>query len=244
MIKKKIYNILNKNQGKYSNLINGSIIFLILLSVPLDGLESYVKITKSAKNIIIIIDILISLVFSTEYILRLYSCTVNPKFKHPFFGRIKYALTPLMLIDLFALPPYISLGYGYLRTLRACRILMLIRYTEGLQVFEEVLKHKAKELTIIFGFFVILWVWSAILIFRFEHQIQPQVFGTLFDALWWSVSTFTTIGYGDMIPATVGGKIVAIITMLSGPILFSLAAAVLTSGLLHRLRRACKKQLP
>jgi len=244
MSKERIYEILNENKGKYAALINGTIIILILLSVPLDGLESYLKITQNAKHIAIIFDIFISIIFGAEYILRLYSCTANPKFKHPILGRIKYALTPLMLIDLIALPPYIILGYGFLRTLRACRILMLIRYTEGIQVFEEVLKHKAKELIIIFGFFIILWVWSAILIFRFEHQVQPQVFGSLFDSLWWSVSTFTTIGYGDMIPASVGGKIVAIITMLSGPILFSLAAAVLTSGLLYRLRRACKKRLP
>ena len=121
---------------------------------------------------------------------------------------------------------------------------MLVRYTKAVQVIEAVARNKAKELLIILGFFAMLWGWSAMLIFRFEHPIQPQVFSNLFDALWWSAGTFTTIGYGDMIPATIGGKIVAVVTMIAGPILFGISAAVLTSGLIERLRKASKKRLP
>ena len=81
------------------------------------------------------------------------------------------------------------------------------------------------------------------MIFRFENPAQPQVFKNLFDALWWSVGTFTTIGYGDMIPVTLGGKIIAIITMICGPILFGLSAAVLTSGIIERLKSAEKEKV-
>ena len=243
MNKKNLHNILVKNRGKYATLINSIIILLIILSVPLDAVESYPKISSLFKKTVIVFDFFISLIFAAEYILRIYSCTENPKYCRPVSGRIKYALTPLMLIDLLAMPPYIILGYGYLRALRAFRILMLVRYTKAVQVIEAVARNKAKELLIILGFFAMLWGWSAMLIFRFEHPIQPQVFSNLFDALWWSAGTFTTIGYGDMIPITIGGKIVAIITMISGPVLFGLSAAVLTSGIIERLKIAAKENL-
>lgn len=242
--KKYIYNSITKNDGKYSNVINWVIILLILLSVPLDAFESYLGTPVAIKKFIIILDFLISIIFAFEYILRLYSCTENPKYARPFIGRIKYALTPLMLLDLLAMPPYIMLGYGYLRALRAFRILMLARYTKAVQVIEAVIRNKAQELLIISGFFIMLWAWSAMMIFRFENPVQPQIFRNLFDALWWSVGTFTTIGYGDMVPITLGGKIIAIITMICGPILFGLSAAVLTSGIIERLKNAAKENLP
>ena len=241
--KKYIYNSLTKNDGKYSTVINWLIISLILLSVPLDAFEGYSKTPPAVKQIIIKADFLISIIFALEYILRLYSCTENPKYARPFIGRIKYALTPLMLLDLLAMPPYIVLGYGYLRALRAFRILMLARYTKAVQVIEAVIRNKAQELLIISGFFIMLWGWSAMLIFRFENPVQPKTFANLFDALWWSVGTFTTIGYGDMIPITLEGKIVAIITMLCGPVLFGLSAAVLTSGIIERLKIAAKEEI-
>ena len=241
--KKTIYNLLAKNKGEYSTVINWVIILLILLSVPLDGFETYSATLPTIKKFIIFLDFFISVIFTLEYILRLYSCTENPKYAQPFIGRIKYALTPLMLLDLLAMPPYIMLGYGYLRALRAFRILMLARYTKAVQVIEAVIRNKAQELLIILGFFIMLWGWSAMMIFRFENPAQPQVFKNLFDALWWSVGTFTTIGYGDMIPVTLGGKIIAIITMICGPILFGLSAAVLTSGIIERLKSAEKEKV-
>ena len=244
MSKKNLYNLLEKNKGKYAALINGIIIFLIIISIPLDALESCPGIPFTVKNIAVKLDIFISVIFLTEYILRLYACTENPKYSGKILGRIKYAFTPLMLIDLLAMPPYILLGYGHLRILRSIRILMLARYIKAVQVIESILKNKAKELAIILGFFLMLWGWSALMIFRFEHQAQPQVFKNLFDALWWSAGTFSTIGYGDMIPITVGGKIIALITMFSGPILFGLTTAVLTSGIIDRLKHAAKNRLP
>ena len=146
MNKKYLYNLLAKNRGEYSAIINWLIILLILLSVPLDGFETYSATPTAIKKFIISLDFFISIIFALEYILRLYSCTENPKYAHPFVGRIKYALTPLMLLDLLAMPPYIMLGYGYLRALRAFRILMLARYTKAVQVIEAVIRNKAQEL--------------------------------------------------------------------------------------------------
>lgn len=244
MGKKYIYDLLTRNKGGYSAAVNWVIIALILLSVPLDAFEGYSKTAPALKQFIIGLDFFISIIFAFEYALRLYSCTENPKYSRPVIGRIKYALTPLMLLDLLAMPPYILLGYGYLRALRAFRILMLARYTKAVQVIEAVIRNKSQELLIILGFFIMLWGWSAMLIFRFENPVQPKIFANLFDALWWSVGTFTTIGYGDMIPITLGGKIIAIITMICGPVLFGLSAAVLTSGIIERLKYAAKQTLP
>lgn len=244
MSKKYLYNLLANNKGEYSAVVNWVIITLILLSVPLDAFESYSATPAAVKKFIIFFDFFISIIFAFEYALRLYSCTENPKYNRPIIGRIKYALTPLMILDLLAMPPYILLGYGYLRALSAFRILMLARYTKAVQVIEAVIRNKSQELLIILGFFIMLWGWSAMLIFRFENPVQPKIFKNLFDAFWWSVGTFTTIGYGDMVPITLGGKIIAVITMICGPILFGLSAAVLTSGIIERLKSASKENLP
>lgn len=237
-LKKYVYNTLQfNNRSKMTVFVNAVIITLIVLSVPVDVVESLNDAGPRLSHIVRRLDVWMSIIFGAEYVLRVYSCTEDPEFSHPVKGRIKYMLTPLMLIDLFAISPFFLLGAGYLRMLRVFRILMLMRYTNAIQLVNSVVTQKRNELAICGAFILMLWIWSSFMVYRVEHVAQPLVFKNMLDALWWSVVTFTTIGYGNIYPVTYMGKAIAAITVALGLVLFAITTAVLTAGVFQELQK-------
>ncbi len=233
-----VYNTLQFNhRSKLTYVINSFIILLILLSVPIDVIESLNDASPALKRWILHTDLFISFVFALEYALRLITCTADPRYSRPIAGRIKYMLTPLMIIDLLAISPFFILGAGYLRMLRVFRILMLMRYTNAIELMDTVISKKKSELMICGAFILMLWVWSAFTIYRVEHVAQPEVFKNMLDALWWSAETFTTLGYGDIVPVTYFGKAIAVCTVALGLMLFAITTAVLTAGIVQEIQR-------
>lgn len=242
-IKRFIYNTLQfDNDSKLTYVINGGIITLILLSVPVDLLESLRDVSPQLKRLAYHADLVMSLVFALEYALRVLTCTQDPRYARPVAGRIKYMLTPLMLIDLFAISPFFILGSGLVRILRVFRIFMLMRYTNAIELVNNVVEEKKSELAICGAFLLMLWVWSSFMIFRFEHPAQPQAFKNMLDAMWWSMQTFTTLGYGDLIAVTLPGKVVTGVTVALGLILFAVVTAVMTGGVVQQFQRLENKK--
>lgn len=237
-LKAKLYQTLQfNNTSKVTTFINTLIICCIILSVPIDVFESLPDIDPTFKRWVFHADAAISLLFALEYALRVITCTQDPRYKQPILGRLKYMCTPLMLIDLFAISPFYAFGNGILRILRVFRILMLMRYTNALELMNTVIAEKKKELSVCGAFILMLWVWSSFMIFRAEHLAQPDVFNNMGDALWWSAMTFTTVGYGDIYPVTVFGRVIAVVTVAMGLVLFAITTAVLTAGILQELKR-------
>ena len=242
-VKHYLYNILQfNNRSKVTTALNALIITLILLSVPVDVVESVKDISPAVKRLIYHLDLAMSIIFALEYALRVITCTEDPRFKRPIIGRLKYMCTPLMLIDLFAISPFFILGTGMVRMLRVFRILMLMRYTNAIQLVNNVVSEKKSELAICGAFILMLWVWSSFMIFRVEHAAQPQVFANILDALWWSAETFTTLGYGDKYPVTLFGRMVAVITVAMGLVLFAITTAVLTAGIVQEIQKFEKRK--
>ena len=142
-IKRAIYNTLQFNhRSKLTSAINGFIILLILLSVPVDVIESLGDAGPRLKRLVLHLDLFMSAVFALEYALRVITCTADPRYAKPISGRIKYMLTPLMIIDLLAISPFFILGAGYLRMLRVFRILMLMRYTNAIELMNTVVSKR------------------------------------------------------------------------------------------------------
>ena len=238
MLKQYVYHTLQFNhRSKVAYTLNGFIILLILLSVPVDVLESLRVGGLKWQKILLNLDLAMSFVFALEYLLRLWSCTEDPAYAHPVKGRLRYMLTPLMIIDFLAISPFFILGAGFLRMLRVFRILMLMRYTNAIQLMNNVVAEKKAELMICGAFILMLWVWSSFMIFRVEHAAQPLVFKNITDALWWSVVTFTTIGYGNIYPVTYIGKGIAAVTIALGLVLFAITTAVLTAGIIQEMKK-------
>ena len=183
-------------------------------------------------------------IFTVEYILRLWTCTEHEKYKSPISGRIKYALSISMLIDLFSfLPFYIPLGGMDLRIIRAVRLFRLFRlfkmgrYSQSLNKLVNVINSKKEELIItLFSGGVLLIIASSLMYF-IEREAQPEEFGSIPNAMWWGAVTLTTVGYGDVYPVTLLGKLIGALIAVLGIGLFALPAGIIASGFASELQK-------
>jgi voltage-gated potassium channel len=151
----------------------------------------------------------------------------KPRFIFSFFG----------LIDLVAiLPFYLSFGIDLrslraLRFLRLFRVLKLVRYNKAMNHFVRAIK-TAKEEILLFIFITLMLIYfSAVGIYYFENQAQPEHFTSIFDSLWWAIITLTTVGYGDVYPITVGGKVFTFIILMIGLGIVAIPTGIISSAL-------------
>jgi voltage-gated potassium channel len=173
--------------------------------------------------------------FATEYLLRLWAVGENPRYAG-LSGRLEYAVTPMALIDLLSILPYFA-GWGsqsfLFRMLRLFRLLALsrlVRYSAAMQLVLQSIYHRRHELLFslsLAGFMILL---SAAALYSVEAEAQPAAFGSIPRALWWSVSTLTTVGYGDVVPVTKLGRIFAGLTALSGIGLIAMPTGILAGA--------------
>ncbi len=190
-------------------------------------------------------------VFTAEYLLRLWCCTLEPRYASPVLGRLRYACSPLALIDLAAVAPfYVGLFGGVggldLRLLRTLRLLAqvarLSRYSSGIRTLARVLRDRGHQLLTVILVLAVLLLITASLMFFAEHRAQPDKFASIPQAMWWSVITLTTVGYGDAVPVTALGRVLAGIIAILGIGLFALPAGILGSGFVEELRRRGEEQ--
>jgi voltage-gated potassium channel len=137
------------------------------------------------------------------------------------------------IIDLLAiLPFYLSTGLDLrsLRALRLLRIFKFFRYSKTLKRVSTALAIAKQELILFFSLTCILLYLSAVGIYHFENPVQPEVFTSIFDSLWWSVATLTTVGYGDLYPITVGGKVFTFLILMIGLGIVSIPAGIIASA--------------
>jgi len=174
-LKARIYGILEPG-GEDSRYFDPFILGLIVLNVGAVVLETVESIYNSYAFIFNAFEIFSVAVFSLEYILRVWSCTENPRFRNPVRGRLRFMLTPMALVDLLAvLPFYLPFASADLRFMRAMRlfrlfrVLKLARYSESLQTFIDVLRLKKEELVLMFFSIMILLIISSCLVYEAEH---------------------------------------------------------------------------
>lgn len=186
-------------------------------------------------------------VFTVEYLVRVWSAVEsrNPRYKSPIKGRIRFMLSPLALIDLIViLPFYLSSFIGadlrMLRALRLLRAFRLTRYANSMNLLLQVLRDEGPVISA--ALFVLLMMISvaASITYLAEHEAQPEAFASIPHALWWAVVTMTTIGYGDVVPQTLIGRICASVIGIISVGMVALPAGILASGFneaLHQRRR-------
>ncbi len=158
--------------------------------------------------------------------------------------KLKDALKPLMIIDLFAILPFYlplkGLDLRILRTFRLLRIFRmfkLARYFDALQMIGKVIYRKRYELISIFGVLLLLMFISSFFMFYAEADAQPNAFHNILDTFWWSLVTFTTVGYGDVYPITAIGKVLSGIVVLIGIMLFALPTSILTAEFMNEFNK-------
>jgi len=188
-------------------------------------------------------------IFTLEYIARLWSCTVDPSFRGPFLGRLAFATRAMPLIDLAAiLPfylPFVGVDLRFLRVLRLFRILRIAkigRYYPSLRLIKSVILSKKEELVLTSAIMVLMLVFSACVMYYCEHEAQPEAFPDIPSTMWWSVITLTTVGYGDVYPATPAGKFFAAIIAILGIGMFALPTGILGAGFVEEISRKKPRQ--
>jgi voltage-gated potassium channel len=245
--KKKIHILLHPELGntKWDKILNGFFIILIILNIIAVMLETVPEIHDPHAEFFRIFDLVSVIIFTIEYILRVWSSNHDPRYKHSLHGRLRYIISTDGLIDLLAiLPFYIHVFVGFdLRVLRIFRLLRFLRlfrltaYMKSARMVRNVFRSRANELKlslVLILFFIII---ASCLLYFAEHLAQPEIFSSIPATLWWAVVTATSVGYGDMVPVTPLGKTLSGILSLLGLAVFALPAGIITAGFLEEMRK-------
>ncbi|KAA3631173.1 MAG: ion transporter [Bacteroidetes bacterium] len=219
--------IVEDNTTRIGKIFDYSIQFLILLSLVTFSLETLPGISKSTFDLLRGVETFCVIVFSVEYILRIYVAEKPFKYIFSFYG----------LIDLIAILPFYlpgSVGLSYLRMFRVFRVfraLKLIRYNRALNRFHIAARIVREEIVLFFIVTSILMFLTAAGIYFFENEAQPDQFASIFHSLWWAVVTLTTVGYGDVYPITMGGKMFTFFVLVIGVGIVTVPAGLVATAL-------------
>ena len=182
-------------------------------------------------------DVFCVTVFTIEYVLRVWSCTVDDRYAEPIRGRLQFMISPYALIDLFAiLPFYLPVVIGehgaarMLRVFRLFRLLKITRYSRSTSLITDVFRRKSRELAITALVMSIWLVFVSTLMYYVEHSAQPEVFSSIPASIYWGIITLTTVGYGDVVPVTSVGRALGSLIALLGIAIFALPAGIFASG--------------
>lgn len=258
--KKKVHGLLHPEivgDKHWDKIINVFIIILIILNVIAVIVETIEPIHLQYKDFFYYFDLVSVIIFTIEYVLRVWSSNHEEKYKHSFWGRLKYMVSIGALIDLLAILPFFLLiffGFGFdireIRILRLARVLRLFRltaYTTSANMIKNVFRKRSNELALSFILALFLIIISSCIMYFAEHQAIPvgekeSKFSSIPATLWWAVVSLTTTGYGDIYPITALGKILASVIMLTSIAFFALPAGIITAGFIDefRLNRAKK----
>ncbi len=217
---------------------------LITLNVVAVILETVEPIRAAAPRFFVWFEVASVLVFSLEYAGRLWAAPESPRFPRPVSGRLRFAATPMAVIDLLAVVPFylpfLGIDLRFMRALRLLRIFRLAklgRYVGVLGLFRAVLTNKREELVMTTFVLAILLVITSSLMYYVEGSAQPEAFSSIPSTMWWAAATLTTVGYGDIYPITMLGRVLGGFVAVLGIGLFALPTAILGSGFVEELER-------
>lgn len=210
--------------------------FLIFLNVTLIIADTF-ELPPLAVKIGSIIETVSVVIFTLEYVLRLWTSDLSYPKLLPFRARLRYIISFAAIIDLVSLlPSYISVISANFMVLRMLRVLRLLRafklnrYMHALRDIGDVFRKKASQLISSMLVVSFLMLISAVLMYDAEHEAQPEVFDNALSGLWWAIVTVTTVGYGDIHPITAFGRVMGGAIALLGIGLVAVPTGIITAG--------------
>ena len=248
----KIYALVNETptSGKLHQIFDLTIVIWVIISVLCVILESVQSINYYLHSEFVILDIMAVAVFSTEYLMRIYSCPEDPRYQSWFMGRLKNATSATSIIDLLAILPFYLesllhhlFDLRFLRVFRLMRLLKLARYSGATQSLFVVIKREWPVMKASAFIMILLVMLAACLGYLFEHEAQPDKFENIPQSIYWAVVTLASVGYGDISPITPAGRAMTIVLALLGIGIFAIPAAILSSALSDQLRIEREKMM-
>ncbi|MBT5298728.1 MAG: cyclic nucleotide-binding domain-containing protein [Rhodospirillaceae bacterium] len=245
-IRRQVFEVLEYHEGddRISRCIDLFLIILIISNVVAVVLESVPEIGGAYARLFAIFDTFSVIVFTIEFGLRVWAAPEEPagRFAEPIAGRARYMASPMALIDFLAIAPYylsfiISVDLRFLRVFRILRLLKLTRYSPALATVGDVLHAQRRQLLAAMMIMLTLLVVSASVAYLLEHAAQPDVFGSIPDAMWWTMATLTTVGFGDVTPVTPMGKVFGGLLMIMGVGMYAIPAGILATGFAREFRK-------
>ena len=237
--RRKLYHILeDADYGHWIGKLDRVLLsVLIVLDISAFILETSPPLDRDYHWLFRSIGIFSTLVFTVEYGLRIWLCTVEHRFRHSLWGRLRYALTPMAIVDFISTFPFYLLlvfhNLAFLKTLRLlrlARILKIGRHSKSVRSLAKVIISKQEELFVTLSIISFLLIIASSLMFFAEHDAQPEAFSSIPAAMWWGVVTLTTVGYGDIYPITVTGKLLGASLACFGIGVFVLPAGIVASS--------------
>jgi voltage-gated potassium channel len=225
--RQKLKRIVEQNDTRWGRALDFFILSLVVVSLVTFSIETLPNVSTATQRWLYAIELVTVAVFTVEYLLRLLVADRKLGFVFSFFG----------LIDLLAiLPFYVAAGLDLrsiraLRFLRVFRAMKMARYSKAIQRFHRAFLIAKEEIILFFMVAVLMIYFAAVGIYYFENAAQPEAFASIFHSLWWAVTTLTTVGYGDVYPVTVGGRIFTSLILLVGLGIVAIPAGLMASAL-------------
>ncbi len=227
-----------------SRRVDTALISLIALNVLATVVESLPAVGGALGESFYRFEVLSVAVFGVEYLARLWSVVEgeDPRYRSPVLGRLRYSVSAIALIDLLAILPFFLAGLfaidlRFLRVLRILRIFKLSHYFSALEILLEVVRVERHAFGAAFFLLGVGVLFASSGIYLFEHEAQPEAFGSIPAAMWWAVVTLTTVGYGDVSPVTAAGKMFGASITVMGIGMVALPTGILASGFSREVDR-------
>src|SRR5262249_45621492 len=231
--------------GDRAGRITGQfIVALIVVNLVAVVLESVPAYEARFGALFLAIELFSLVVFTLEYGLRVWVAVEHAPYRHlrPGMARLQFITSPLGLVDLLAVLPFwlALVAPADLRVVLAFRVIRFLKLARYSPSMRSLLAALASERRALFGCFVILMgatIVAASIMHLVEGGVQPKNFGTIPDAMWWAIVTLSTIGYGDVVPVTAAGRLVAAATGITGLIMVALPIGIIATAFANEVHR-------
>ena len=251
-LRKAIFDIVQPSAGGNvaSTVFDLAITFLVLLSIVCVFVSTF-DLPASWGKVLQAVETVASIVFTVEYLARLFTADFLYRGEHlsKLRAAARYARSGMAIVDLVAiLPFYLPMVFPcnllvlrIFRLMRLLRVFKLNRYFESLAAIGEVIRGKVRELVGSMFFVALMLVISSLIIYSVEHDAQPGAFKNAFSGLWWAVATLTTVGYGDIYPITVLGRVFGAVIAILGIGMVAIPTGIISSGLIEQMKKGHSK---
>lgn len=230
--KARLRTIVNGTDTWEGRAFDWAIIVLILYAIATLAYETLPALSENTRQFLRVSEVVVTTLFTLEYALRFYLAERKRDYCFSFYGIIDLAAILPFYLNLFLGAEVAVLrSFRAFRLFRIFRLLKLFRYTRASQRLLSALSDCKEEFILFFSTTLILLFISATGIYYFEHPDQPEAFSSILHSLWWAVVTLTTVGYGDVYPITVGGRIFTFIILLIGLGVVAAPAGLIASAL-------------